>query len=63
MASKPQYEKGDVRAVELGEFKTHDGRVIHGVLIDFPAGPPSLPLSVILQGTPLSLTIKPQPSR
>jgi hypothetical protein len=63
MSDEPQYEKGDVRVVELGEFTTRDGRTIHGALIDFPAGPPPLPLSVIFNGTPLTLAIKPQPAR
>lgn len=62
MSDEPKYEKGDVRAVEMGEFVTKDGRTIHGILIDFPAGPPSLPLSVIWQGTPLTLAIKQQPA-
>lgn len=58
MSDEPKYEKGDVRAIEIGEFRTRDGRLIHGALVDFPAGAPPLPLSVVWDGTPLTLTIK-----
>lgn len=52
------FEPGDCRAVHLGEVRLEDGRVFKGVVLEFPAGPPALPISVIWDGTPLTLSVK-----
>ena len=39
------FELGDCRAVHLGEVRLDDGRVFNGVVLEFPAGPPKLPIS------------------
>lgn len=54
----PLYEPGDCVAVELGEIALRDGSVVKGVVLTFPAGPPSLPISCVWDGTPLTLTIR-----
>jgi hypothetical protein len=54
----PQYEEGDCCAVHLGEIELKDGRVFKGVILEFPAGPPKLPIAVVWDGTPLTLSIK-----
>jgi hypothetical protein len=56
-----EYQEGDARAVHLGEIELKDGRVFNGVILEFPAGPPALPISVIWNGTPLTLSIKVSP--
>ncbi len=56
------FEPGDCRAVHLGEVRLEDGRVFKGVVLEFPCGPPKLPISVIWDGTPLTLAIK-QPAK
>jgi hypothetical protein len=52
------FEPGDCRAVHLGEVRLEDGRIFKGVVLEFPAGPPILPISVIWDGTPLRLSVK-----
>ena len=52
------FEPGDCRAVHLGEINLTDGRRFNGVILEFPAGPPHLPITVIWDGVPLTLTIK-----
>ena len=52
------FEPGDCRAVHLGEVRLDDGRVFQGVVLEFPAGPPKLAISVLWEGTPLTLTVK-----
>ena len=52
------FEPGDCRAVHVGEVRLDDGRVFKGAVIEFPAGPPELPIRVVWDGTPLTLTIK-----
>jgi hypothetical protein len=63
MSAEPEYQKGDGRVIELGIIELKDGRVIKGVLIDFPAGPPALPFSVVWEGTPLTLSLKTKPAK
>lgn len=55
----PHYEPGDCVAVELGEIRLRNGTTVQGVVLTFPAGPPSLPISWVWDGTPLTLAIKP----
>lgn len=54
----PEYQEGDACAVHLGTIELKDGRVFKGVILEFPAGPPALPLSVVWDGTPLTLSLK-----
>lgn len=56
------FEPGDCRAVHVGEVRLEDGRVFKGAVIEFPAGPPDLPLSVVWDGVPLTLAVK-QPAK
>lgn len=58
LETEPEFEKGDARAVHLGTIELKDGRIFKGVILEFPAGPPSLPISAIWDGTPLTLSIK-----
>lgn len=55
------FEPGDCRAVHAGEIRLEDGRIFTGVILEFPAGPPALPISVIWDGMPLTLTVKRPP--
>jgi len=52
------FEPGDCRAVHLGDIRLEDGRVFRGAVLEFPCGPPKLPISVIWDGVPLTLKIK-----
>ena len=52
------FEPGDCREVHLGEVRLEDGRIFKGVVLEFPTGPPKLPISVIWDGTPLTLSVK-----
>lgn len=52
------FEPGDCRAVHLGEVRLEDGRTFNCVVLEFPAGPPALPISVIWDGTPLRISVK-----
>lgn len=56
------FEPGDCRAVHLGEIRLEDGRVFRGVVLEFPCGPPKLPISVIWEGLPLTLSVKHHPA-
>lgn len=53
-----RYEAGDGIAVEMGEIKLADGRTVFGVVLEFPVAPPNLPIGVVWDGTPLTLSIK-----
>ena len=55
----PVYEAGDARAVRLGWMKFDDEQTeSFRVVLEFPQGPPKLPMSVVWQGTPLTISIK-----
>lgn len=62
MTEKQTYCPGDCVVVELGEITLNDGRVIRGVVLEFPVSPPNLPFSVVWDGTPLTLSIKKEDS-
>lgn len=56
----PIYEEGDGRVCYLG-WLDNDGSGVAGfrAVIEFPHGPPSLPLRVVWDGTPIVLSLKP----
>ena len=58
VSEEQTYKEGDARAIEVGVIELKDGRIVRGMLLDFPAGPPQLPFSVVWNGTPLVLTIR-----
>lgn len=55
---KPVYEMGDCRVRHVGNIELKDGCIYNGAIVDFPAGPPDLPFSVIWDETPVRMTLK-----
>lgn len=51
-------ERGDCIAEHLGEIELKDGRRFRGVILTFPAGPPSIPIASVWDKLPLRLTMK-----
>lgn len=54
-----EYERGDGKVVEVGHIQLKDGRTFpHGMVLVFPRGAPPLPISVVWEGTPVTLSVK-----
>ena len=53
------YSSGDCVIRELGEIHLADGRRFWGAIVQFPAGPPNIPISVVWEGKPMLMTVKP----
>lgn len=54
----PKLERGDCIAEHLGEIVLRDGRRFSGIILTFPEGPPSIPISAVWNRLPLRLTLK-----
>lgn len=57
-AADQTMERGDCIAEHLGEIELKDGRRFRGVILTFPAGPPSIPIAAVWERLPLRLTLK-----
>lgn len=53
-----QYEAGDCKVEHLGEIVLRDGRRFMGAIVTFPVSPPKLPLQVVWDGTPVTMTVR-----
>jgi hypothetical protein len=54
----PKLERGDCVAEHLGEIELKDGRRFRGLILTFPAGPPSIPMNAVWDRLPMRLTLK-----
>ncbi len=53
-----RYEAGDCRVEHLGEIELKDGRIFCGAIVTFPVSPPKLPIQIVWDGTPVTMTVK-----
>lgn len=63
MMADQNYEPEDCKVEHLGEIKLTDGRIFQGAIVTFPVSPPKLPISVVWDGVPVRMSLKPENER